>query len=368
MKKKIVYIIGQLSVGGSERYVLSLVKHIDKNQFNPTLICLSETIELFDELSQIECDLLILNHSSFKKIRTILSLGIKLKQLKPDIVHTIGRSWYYTIPACYLAGIRNLIISSRSIPPWKKWYHRIIDRLLLKKVKLAMFNSYQGRQSTWLDLGFPKSKSLVIHSAIDLAEFDKEQSLTLNVPIIFSPKPNATAPIICIVANLTPTKSLDTAIMAQKLLVETYPDSQLWIIGKGRSESKLKKLVSQLNMENNVRFLGRRIEIPKILKLVDIGLLSSVSEGSSNSLLEYMAAGLPIVATNVGGTPEIIDNKTGILIPPKSPENIYQAIIKLLGNHRLRTQLGNEARKRVETKFSLYQMINATVKGYRSII
>ena len=288
--------------------------------------------------------------------------------MNPDIVHTVGRSWYYTIPACYLAGIGNLIISSRSIPPWKKWYHRIIDRLLLKKVKLAMFNSYQGRQATWLDLGFPKSKSLVIHSAIDLEKFDKEQSLKLTTPINFSPPTNAISPIICIVANLTPTKSLDTAIMAQKLVTGTYPASQLWIIGKGRSESQLKMLVSQLNIEDNVQFLGRRIEIPKILKLVDIGLLTSISEGSSNSLLEYMAASLPIVATKVGGTPEIIDHKTGILVPPKSPENIFQAIIKLCGNPKLQTQLGNAARKRVETKFSLYQMIDDTVKGYHSII
>ena len=156
--------------------------------------------------------------------------------------------------------------------------------------------------------------------------------------------------------------------MAQKLLTETYPDSQLWIIGKGRSESQLKMLVSQLNIEDNVQFLGRRIEIPKILKLVDIGLLTSISEGSSNSLLEYMAASLPIIATKVGGTPEIIDHDTGILVPPESPESVSQAVIKLSENPKLQSELGNAARKRVEKKFSLYQMIDDTVKGYHSIV
>ena len=131
-------------------------------------------------------------------------------------------------------------------------------------------------------------------------------------------------------ANLTPTKSLDTAIMAQKLLVESYPDAQLLIIGTGQSEQKLKNLVSKLNIEKNVQFLGRRKDIPSILKISDIGLLTSISEGSSNSLLEYMAAGLPIIATNVGGTPEIIDDQTGILIPSKSPKKIQESIIKLL--------------------------------------
>ena len=367
MKKKIAYIIGQLSVGGSERYVLSLAEHIDKNQYRPTIICLSKTLELHDELSKIDCDLHVFNYSILSKIRTILALRTKLKHLKPDIVHTIGRSWYYTIPACYLSGIQNIIISSRSIPPWKKWYHRMADKLLFKKVKLAMFNSDQVRQSTWLDLGLPINKSLVIHSAVDLDVFDKNQTAKTQNPINISSIQNRPEPIICIVANLTPTKSIDTAILAQKLLVESYPDAQLLIIGTGRSEQKLKNLVSKLNIEKNVQFLGRRKDIPSILKISDIGLLTSISEGSSNSLLEYMAARLPIIATKVGGTPEIIDDQTGILIPPKSPKTLHESIIKLLKNPQLSSTLGINARKKVETKFTLNQMIKDTVKGYRSV-
>jgi len=367
MKKNIVFIIGQLSVGGSERYVLSLVKHLDKQQYKPTIICLSETLELYNELSELDCDIHVLRYPLFNKIRTILSLGAKLKRLRPDIVHTIGRSWYYAIPACYFSGVQNLVISSRSIPPWKKWYHQMLDRVLFRKVQLAMFNSYQVRQSTWLDLGLPISRSLVIHSAVDLDEFDKNQNANPINPIDSSPIQNLPRPIICIVANLTPTKSIDTAILAQKLLVDSYPDAQLWIIGVGRSEQKLKNLVLQQNIEKNVKFLGRRKDVPSILKLADIGLLSSISEGSSNSLLEYMAARLPIIATKVGGTPEIIDDQTGILIPPKSPEKIHESIIKLLENPQLGSNLGNKARQKVEKKFVLNQMIKDTEKGYQTL-
>ena len=104
------------------------------------------------------------------------------------------------------------------------------------------------------------------------------------------------------------------------------------------------------------------------MKNVDVAVSSSISEGASNSILEYMAASLPIVATNVGGTPELIThNKTGLLVPSKSPQELYKAITKLLENEQLMIKLGQQAREKVEEKFSMGKMINDTKQIYLSL-
>lgn len=369
MKKKVVYIIGQLSVGGSEKYILNLVTHLDKTQFTSHVICLSEFLELQPNLENIGCKVHVSKKFKyFNKFRSILALIKILKKLQPDIVEIIGWAWYYSIIACSLAKIDNIIVTSRDIPNWKKWHHLLADKILLKKAKVAIFNSNQVRKHTWINLGLPIDRSVVIYSALDISQFEKAQNKAVSEPI---PKINvqkANSPILCIVSNLTPIKSVDTIIKAHSLLVKTHPKAQLLIIGQGTMKPQLNDLVVKLNITNNVQFLGRRNDVPAILKNVDVAVSSSISEGASNSILEYMAASLPIVATNVGGTPELIThNKTGLLVPSKSPQELYKAITKLLENEQLMIKLGQQAREKVEEKFSMGKMINDTKQIYLSL-
>lgn len=372
MKTKIVYVIGQLGIGGSEKYLCDLVRYLDKNSFSVSIICLTDNTELANNMLNDECIIYTMNFTFMKKPRTILKLAYLIKTLNPDIVHTIGRARYYSIPACYLAKIDKTVISIRSIYKQllvEKWYHRFIDKFIFKKVKLALFNSHEGRKSTWTDLRLTVAKTAVIYNGINLKSFDQNQNSGLLSNLDKSLNPTNNSPIICIVANLTQKKLIDQSIQAHKLLINKYPKSQLWIIGKGELESELKHLAKELELVNSVHFLGSRKDVPAILKMVDIAILTSISEGLSNALIEYMASRLPVVATNVGGNPELILNGiTGILVPVNSPVHIFQAISRLIENKNLMAKMGDNARQLIETKFSMQTMISETEKQYHILM
>jgi len=133
--------------------------------------------------------------------------------------------------------------------------------------------------------------------------------------------------------------------------------------------SKLKKKIRDLGIDEHVRFLGQRRDVPELLQVSDIGLLCSHEEGFSNALLEYMAAGLPVVATNVGGNAEaVIDGVTGLLVPAKNPDALARAILRLVHDPAARQGMGTAGRTRVQQNFSLETCLNGYEVLYQSIM
>ena len=166
-------------------------------------------------------------------------------------------------------------------------------------------------------------------------------------------------PVVGIIGTLSPYKGHQDFLKAAVLALQRYPQTIFLIIGRDEGLfSFLKSLTRELHIQNSVIFTGERNDIPALLSMLDILVSSSLVEGLSNVILEGMAAGKPIVATEVGGTPElIIHEQTGLLVPPSDPDRLAEAMIRLLGDKVLRDQLGNAARKRAARLFSMEQMI-----------
>lgn len=140
------------------------------------------------------------------------------------------------------------------------------------------------------------------------------------------------------------------------------------IVGDGYLRSHLEKLAINLNISNNVIFSGHRTDIADILSCSDVAVLSSVREGFSITLLEYMAFGKPIVATDVGGNREaIINGESGIIVPPKDPIALAEGIMKFLKEKKLAEDFGKMAKERFKKKFTIQKMINETEKLYNSL-
>jgi len=151
---------------------------------------------------------------------------------------------------------------------------------------------------------------------------------------------------------------------AAKSVLEKVPDVEFLLIGDGPLRSKYEEMARSLGVEKKVCFLGRRNDIPSILSVLSVSVLSSISEGLSNVVLESMAAGRPVVATRVGGNPELVINgTTGYLVPPADSEALTEAVVALLKNPAKARSMGVAGKKLVEEKFT----VEAMVKGYENL-
>ena len=177
--------------------------------------------------------------------------------------------------------------------------------------------------------------------------------------------------VVGIVANISPVKDHETFLRAAQVILRKQPQTKFLIVGGASSERKkwLESLISDLGLGRSVIYIGEIENSVRSMNTFDIGVLCSKSEGFSNSLIEYAAMGLPIVATGVGGNSEIVvQNETGFLVPPENPEELAQQIIRLLESKDLRRSFGEKARKLVEERFDQNKVIAAYEEFYQKII
>jgi glycosyltransferase involved in cell wall biosynthesis len=156
-------------------------------------------------------------------------------------------------------------------------------------------------------------------------------------------------------------------------VARAVPDVRFLIVGSDANEpgykGELERLAARLNLTTNVWFLGERKDVAEVLKEADLFVLPSLSEGLSNVLLEAMVAKLPIVATNVGGNPEVVEqDKTGLLVPAKDAGALARGLCQMLSNRELAIRFGEAGRRRVATHFSLQDMVNQTQELYLSLL
>jgi glycosyltransferase involved in cell wall biosynthesis len=206
--------------------------------------------------------------------------------------------------------------------------------------------------------------SQVIYNGIDLQKFDNNSRLDLPTALAH----NFQGKVIGIVARLHPIKGLDVLLDAFTIISEEFDNVQLWIVGDGPDQEKLKHRAAQLGIISKVIFWGKCDNIPSILKFVDVGVMSSHVEGLPNAIIEYMSARLPVVSTNVGGIPElVVHNNTGLLVDPADPTKLAQAVLVLLKSPGLSRSLGENGRKLIEKSFDLGRMVIETETIYETL-
>lgn len=213
--------------------------------------------------------------------------------------------------------------------------------------------------------GFPEAKVRVVRNLVDLAAFDALAS---------KPFPRrAELPsgrLIGMVARLDPEKDVGTLIRAMARLVSSYRDLFLVIAGDGPERPKLEALLRQQGVDARVVFLGDVNDVPSLLAHLEIGVLvPSANEGLSNSILEYMAAGLPVIATDCGGNRELVDDaSTGFILPPGDDAALAAALMRLLDNSALAKEMGARGRRRVESDFAQSAVLARWVELYESVL
>lgn len=364
---KILYVITQAEIGGAQKYVLDLAR-----AFNGTVVSGTDSQELANRAQEIGVKYLGLpelkrNISPFLNIAAILALRKIYREIKPDIVH-LNSSMAGFLGSLAAVGLKTKVIYTahgfvfnESLPRFKKMTYIWLEKFASKfRDKIITVSDYDYNSALRYKIA-PKAKLITIHNGLEQKDFlTKEDALhALRLP--------SDKFIIGTIANAYPTKGIETLLKAINLLDnQTKQDLIYVLIGDGPEMPKYKAYITKHNLTNNIRLLGNMPNASKYLKAFNIFVLPSIKEGFPYAILEAMQAGVPIIASKVGGIPEAIVD-AGIQTNPDDPQGLSIAIAKLLNNPDTQTILAKKSLERAKA-FSLENMLSRTLETYNMII
>lgn len=358
MKIRVVHLIRTLDFGGLEMVVLDLVRHCDRDAIDPIVVCLGGPGELAPRFEAEGVEVIALHVEKKRLPARVAVLASLLRRLRPAVLHTHNPTPHINgVLAARLCSVPVIVHTKHGRNyPTRKW------PVLKNRFASLLSNRVVSVSRDAVDVAVqiekvPPSKVQVIYNGIDVDRFKPRSE----------GKPFAMRAIH--VARLNPVKDQATLLRAVRLVVDQLPEFQLDIVGDGPAAAMLHSLREELALDANVHFHGMQDDIPQRLQQADMFLLSSISEGVSLTLLEAMACGLPIVATNVGGNPEVVDHgQTGLLIGPRDPQALAKAVNWLCQNADEAQRMGHAGRKRVEQTFSLRAMVSNYENLYRELL
>ena len=366
--KRVLLLVDTLNLGGTETQLVNTAIRLNSDSYQVTVGCLRAEGPLLQTLRQAGIQIV-----EFRKEKTLLSLNglyqlfrlIKfLHRGKFHVLHAYDL-WanLLGIPAARLARVP-VIISSRRYLADHDWYttrRNKILRFLYRMSTHVVVNSISVRELLVKRDKIARRRIRVIYNAIEADRF----ACSRRKKIEKLPNICANSKIIAVLANLYAVKGHAHLITAATTVCASHPGTVFLLIGDGPERVKLQQMVKELGLEKNVLFLGCREDVPELLACCDLSVLASESEALPNSVLETMAAGLPIVATRVGGITEVVqDGVNGVLVPPNNAEALARAISRLLRNPECAAKLGSVAQERVRRDFSFQRLISQTKQLY----
>lgn len=388
-KTKIIYVITQGELGGAQRYVHDLATNLDKTQYDVLVMAGAEKPDLKIKLERagIPCALvknLVRKLHPLKDLLAIFELQKAFRELEPNIIHlNSGKAGFLGSIAAGLAGQRNKVIFTahgfsflEPNPWWLRTLYLWAEKIAKPfRQKIICVSEYDRQQALKQKIGAEK-QLITIHNGIDTEKFQiLRGQLQINSKFKI---PNTK--LVSTIAHLYPTKGLKYLIEAAKIVTAKFPAVSFVVIGEGQEKTKLESRIKNYGLGEKFFLLGAIPNASQYLTEFDIFVLPSIKEGFPYTILEAMAAGLPIVATNVGGIPEMITPSlsppiplrgtggeevgVGILVPPKNPETLAEVIIYLLNHPDLAEKLIQNAREKVG-HFTVQKMLAETEKVYR---
>jgi glycosyltransferase involved in cell wall biosynthesis len=362
-KIKILYIIGTLDVGGTEGQLVTLATGLDRDRFEPSVVCLSTAGPYRAPLDAAGVPVFVAGFRGFtvfgnprQVAAQLLRLYRQVRRARPTIVHGF-LFWAYILGAyvAWLARVPVFISSRRSLGHHKtRLDYRAMERVANWTTRLVVANSEAVRQDSIGQEGLAPEMTRVIYNGLDLARFDHLPSdplrASLQVP--------AGAPLVAVVSNFIHYKGHATFLDAWARVVRRHPAAVALLVGDGPTRAQHEARAESMGLTSSVRFLGTRTDVPEILATIDALVHPSDEEGFSNAILEAMAAGKPVVATAVGGNPEaIVEGVTGYLVPVRDAPVMAEAILRLLDDPARAREQGQAGRSRVEERFTEERMI-----------
>lgn len=369
----LLFPITDLPRDGAQRQLLELVKGLDKKRFRPVVLTFRSGGSMEAEFKAIPRVRLISlerkEKSDFLYVFKVLRL---LRRLEVDVVQPFltPATFYGLIPALLSHTPVKIVtersgIGLRNAPLGYRLYLRAED-FLTRYADIVVANSEAGREYL-IKRGIAPERVKVIYNGLNLTRLNSNRKdverirQALGLP--------TDGQVVGIMARLFPVKRHDIFLQAAALVNQAIPETRFAIVGDGPWRDYLEALSQKLGLESKVAFLGEQREVGPYLAAFDVAALTSETEGCSNSVLEAMAVGKPVVATDVGGNRELIDNgETGFLVPFGDPKALSEAIIRLLRDPVLARMIGERAKERTIHRFSLENMVNQYESLYETAL
>jgi len=348
MPVRVCFMIDSLSRAGTETQLLALIRSLDRERVVPSLVLLDGMSDDSQALEPLDCPVLRLGLQSLVGRSTtsaIATLAGFWRRQRVDILQTYFLdSTYFSLPLARVCGIRQTIRVRNNLGYWLTDRHRRLGRLMGRLATCTLTNSEDGKRAIMQAERLHPEKIVVIENGVDLDRFDV--------------RPLPSRQQVGIVANLRAVKNIDGLIRAVANVRDCFPTMHLNIAGEGEQRQELERLIAERGLSESVTLHGAVSDVPEFLAKQDIAVLCSHSEGMSNAVLEYMAAGRPVLATDVGANAQLVRHGVdGIIVPAGDGAALTAGLLNLLGDPAHAVPMSANARKRVETHFSRQAMV-----------
>lgn len=353
---KILFCIDCLSPGGKERRFVELLKGLKaSSEIEFEIIVMNEDVH-YKEILDLGSKLYFVIRKQKKDLSIFRKIYKISKRFRPDIIHCFdSMTAVYVIPSCLLLNIKlinGLICDAPEKLEFKYWFR---SKLTFPFSKVIIGNSIAGLKA----YNAPIKKSLVVPNGYNFKRLDHIK----EIDVIRQELGITTNFVIGMVASFSKYKDYKTYFNAAQNVLSGRNDVTFLAIGRDTDSSEARALIENRYFEK-IKTIGKRSNIESYINTMDVCILATFTEGISNAIMEYMALSKPVIATNGGGTMEIIeDGKTGFLVNVSDEKELAEKINLLLNDPGLRYRMGNNGKKRILQKFSIEQML----KNYLSI-
>ncbi len=314
---RVIHVTWGLNVGGQEKLLVEFARHADRRRFELRFVSLGGRGVVAEEIEALGWPVDVLGEPDGVRPGLALRLARLFRGRGADVVHTHDdRPHVYGAFGARLAGVPRVIHTRHhSYPARRTWTEALLVRLAARLTDHFVCVSEHGARLA-VRQGIPPRMVRALWNGIDLTRFDP-------------PAVRGDGPVV-VVARLSPGKDIETLLKAIALAAPEAPALRLEVAGDGPCMAELRRSASELGLSDRVRFLGAVRDVPGLLARAGLFVLPSLNEGISLTLLEAMASGLAVVATRVGGNPEVVaDGETGLLVPPRDPAALAAAVVRL---------------------------------------
>ncbi len=351
---KILHIVTHLDIGGVEELLVMTAKELKNKGHDVKVVCIQNPGICADEIRNYGIDLKALNRKGgMFDIITTLKLTSYIRTQKPDVIHT--HTFYANLHgriAAILAGVSTIFSSEHGVYTWKKARHILLDRILAKKTHKIIAVSNAVRDFLTSQESIDASKITVMHNAVDFNRFNGTITKEVARQRLGFDKENI---VIGSIGRFDPRKGYEYLIDAVSLLEEEFPEIRLLITGRdplGIKEGFLKR-ARGLGIDKKVILMNAQRDVAYLYKAMDVFAMPSICEGFGMALIEAMACGIPVVAANTGGMPELVeDGENGILFTAADSASLARAIRGLLNDSNKSSRIASEGHNRVFKEFS----------------